>query len=74
MPYELDGSHILNATGIPDVKFAGCKYRPECSRGQASIGTHTMPFRVFAPDGSPIGDVEYVDEVIELARQSPPGR
>ena len=33
-----------------------------------------MPFRVFAPDGSPIGDVESVDEVIELAKQSPPGR
>ena len=33
-----------------------------------------MPFRVFAPDGSPIGDVESIDEVIELARQSPPGR
>ena len=33
-----------------------------------------MPFRVFARDGSPIVDVESVDDLIEFGTQSPPGK
>jgi hypothetical protein len=30
--------------------------------------------RVFAPDGSPVGDADTIDEVVEIAREAMPGR
>ncbi len=31
-------------------------------------------YRVFAPDGSPVGDADSIDEVVEIARKAMPGR
>jgi len=39
--------------------------------GAAIMGAR---YRVFAPDGSPIGDADSIDGVVEVARNAVPGR